>query len=61
MFSIYTPFNEGGCTDADRRCSERKLHEGKNPKAGNENAGKKRWSSGKPAIHVNANWEKLRK
>ena len=51
MFSVYTNLNEGRCASSDRKCTERKLSEGENP----------RLKISRKEVHVNSRWEKLRK
>lgn len=61
MFTSYDHLNEGGCTDNEKKCSDRKLFEGTNPKTGAGKIPQKRWTASQAAANVNSQWEKLRK
>ena len=60
MFTIYNNLNEGGCSDSEKKCNERKFYEGTNPKVMEHNVVAKKWTSSEPTVHVNSHWEKLR-
>lgn len=52
MFLRYNQLNEGCCLNSEKKCTERKLFEGRNPK---------HWITPKTAAQANSHWEKLRK
>jgi hypothetical protein len=52
MFSMYNQLNEGGCINNEKKCTGRKLFEGRNPKY---------LSKTNSTAQVNSHWEKLRK
>jgi len=61
MFIVYNNLNEGGCSNSEKKCTDRKFYEGTNPKTTEQNIVNKKWTSSKPPVHVNSHWEKLRK
>jgi hypothetical protein len=56
MFLTTNNLNEGGCKDNYSESKKRELYEGENPKTTTKN-----WQSAKSSLHVNSNWQKLRK
>ncbi len=56
MFLNTENLNEGSCQEKCTVIKKRQLYEGKNPKSQNADR-----SSVKREMHVNSNWQKLRK